>query len=398
MLSVAVGNCVPSERQRFRRAKQASGRGTEGTAKMGEVIRKMKDGRFIGYYIRWVDSDGKRKMRASKQPTITDAKRMLVEIEARVARGKLGVAERPARLSIGQLLDRFYMEYDPPRARSRSAWESKIRSQLVTLLPQLAGCDAGSFSIEDAERLRHQLTRQGYKGNTVRLKLTFLCTAFEFGRRKGIVLGNPFAGLRKPRAEHRVEYLTADEVRQLLSSVDARTDVRGRVLAVAVRLAIYAGLRVGEVFGLRWRDIDVSRGVLTVSRSYEGTTKSGKPRHIPMADELAEVIHGWRSACPETKEGVVCPVISDEPGSTWHAVKCRRPELTPLYAAAGIPTPASPWHSLRHTFASHFLMNGGGLLTLQKLLGHCDLKMTSIYAHLSSDHVAAEVRRVSFLR
>lgn len=363
---------------------------------MGEVIRKMKDGRFLGYYIRWVDLDGKRKMRASKQPTVADAKRMLVEIEARVARGKLGVAERPARLTIGQLLERFYAEYDPPRARSREAWESKIRSQLVTLLPQLAERDAGSFAVEDAEKLRNQLQRQGYKGNTVRLKLTFLGTAFDFGLRKGIVLGNPFAGLRKPRAEHRVEYLTADEVRQLLATVDARTDERGRVLAVAVRLAIYAGLRVGEIFGLRWRDIDVGRSMITVTRSYEGTTKNGKPRHIPMAEELAEVIRAWRTLCPETKEGVVCPAIAGESGASWHAVKCRRPELAPLYAAAGIPTPASPWHALRHTFASHFLMNGGGLLTLQKLLGHSDLKMTSIYAHLSSDHVAAEVRRVHF--
>lgn len=365
---------------------------------MGEVIRKMKDGRFLGYYIRWVDADGKRKMRASKQPTVADAKRMLVEIEARVARGKLGVSERPKRITIGQLLERFYAEYDPPRARSREAWESKIRSQLVSLLPLLAERDAGSFAVEDAEKLRNQLTRQGYKGNTVRLKLTFLGTAFDWAQRKGIVLGNPFAGLRKPRAEHRVEYLTAEEVRQLLATVDARSDERGRVLAVGVRLAIYAGLRVGEVFGLRWRDIDLGRGMMTVSRSYEGTTKSGKPRQIPLADELADSLRAWKPLCPQTPEGVVCPVKGDEEWATWHACKCRRPELAPLYSAAQIPTPASPWHALRHTFASHFLMNGGGLLTLQKLLGHCDLKMTSIYAHLSSDHVAAEVKRLSFVR
>ena len=190
---------------------------------MGEVIRKMKAGRFIGYYIRWVDADGKRKMRASKQPTVADAKRMLVEIEARVARGKLGVAERPKRLSVGELLERFYAEYDPPRARNRTAWEVKVRSQLVTLLPQLAERDAGSFSVEDAEKLRNQLIRQGYKGNTVRLKLTFLGTAFDWAQRKGIVLGNPFAGLRKPQAEHRVEYLTADEVCKLLQAVDRKS-------------------------------------------------------------------------------------------------------------------------------------------------------------------------------
>ena len=73
-------------------------------------------------------------MRASKQPTVADARRMLVEIEGRVARGKLGVTERPRRLSIGQLLARFFAEYDPPRAKSRTAWEQKARSQLATLI------------------------------------------------------------------------------------------------------------------------------------------------------------------------------------------------------------------------------------------------------------------------
>ena len=365
---------------------------------MGEVIRKMKGSRFVGYYIRFVDVDGKRKMRASKQPTVADARRMLVEIEGRVARGKLGVTERPRRLSIGQLLARFFAEYDPPRAKSRTAWEQKARSQLAMLLPLLSACDASSFSAEDAERVRSQLVKQGYKGNTIRLKLTFLGTAFEWAQRKGIVLGNPFAGLRKPQAEHRVEYLTADEVCKLLQAVDARSDERARVLAVAVRLCIYGGLRVGEVFGLRWRDIDLGRGMMTVSRSYEGTTKSGKPRQIPLADELATMLGMWKGVCPQTPEGVVCPVKGDEEWATWHACRRRRPELAPLYASAQVPTPASPWHALRHTFASHFLMNGGGLLTLQKLLGHCDLKMTSIYAHLSSDHVAAEVRRLSFVK
>ena len=66
---------------------------------MGEVIRKTKNGRVLGWYIRWVDLDGKRKTRASKQPTFAEAKRMLVEIEARVARGKLGVSDTPQRIT-----------------------------------------------------------------------------------------------------------------------------------------------------------------------------------------------------------------------------------------------------------------------------------------------------------
>jgi len=58
--------------------------------------------------------------------------------------------------------------------------------------------------------------------------------------------------------------------------------------------------------------------------------------------------------------------------------------------------PPKPWHSLRHTFASHFMMAGGNILTLQKLLGHSDIATTMTYAHLSPDHIAAEVARLSF--
>jgi hypothetical protein len=58
---------------------------------MGEVIRKTKGGKFVGWYLRYMDADGKRRQRASKQPSFADAKRMLIEIEARIARGMVPV-------------------------------------------------------------------------------------------------------------------------------------------------------------------------------------------------------------------------------------------------------------------------------------------------------------------
>jgi hypothetical protein len=58
--------------------------------------------------------------------------------------------------------------------------------------------------------------------------------------------------------------------------------------------------------------------------------------------------------------------------------------------------PEKPFHALRHTFASHFMMAGGNILTLQKLLGHSTLTMTMRYAHLAPDFMAAEVARMSY--
>ena len=54
------------------------------------------------------------------------------------------------------------------------------------------------------------------------------------------------------------------------------------------------------------------------------------------------------------------------------------------------------WHALRHTFASHFIMAGGNILTLQKILGHSDIKVTLVYAHLAPDFLADELERVRY--
>jgi site-specific recombinase XerC len=54
------------------------------------------------------------------------------------------------------------------------------------------------------------------------------------------------------------------------------------------------------------------------------------------------------------------------------------------------------FHDLRHTYASHFMMSGGNILALQKLLGHYDVSVTMKYAHLAPDHLATEAARVSF--
>ena len=70
--------------------------------------------------------------------------------------------------------------------------------------------------------------------------------------------------------------------------------------------------------------------------------------------------------------------------------------LVHLQTAAQCPSLLRPWHALRHTFASHFVMNGGNILTLQKILGHADIKMTLLYAHLAPDFLGEEMNKVKF--
>jgi site-specific recombinase XerD len=70
--------------------------------------------------------------------------------------------------------------------------------------------------------------------------------------------------------------------------------------------------------------------------------------------------------------------------------------LVPMLAAAGCKPLARGWHALRHTFASQFIMAGGNLATLQKLLGHATIEMTLVYSHLAPDFVAGELERLKY--
>ena len=262
-------------------------------------------------------------------------------------------------------------------------------------IAQRIGCACGTPSsfaaiTQAAERLRNRLVRT-YQPNTARNKLACLGAVMSWASRTGLLSTNPVLGLRPPSATTRLHFLSREEAVRLLevAELKGKTSTRDAAFAVAVSLGIYGGLRAGEIWGLRWRDVNLSAALLTVSRSFDRqTTKSGTSRSIPMAPELATTLRRWKALCPETTEGLVCPCLNR---NVWMLPK-RSPSLTRFYEAAEIPVPEAPWHVLRHTFASLFMMSGGNLLTLQRLLGHADVKQTQVYAHLSSEYVTKEIK------
>lgn len=365
---------------------------------MGEIIKKMKGDRFIGWYLRFVDLDGKRKQRASGQPTFAEAKRMLIEIEARIARGKLGVPERDSStmLTVQDLTERFLAEYDSPRIRDVTRWAAKQRIILRPVLDEVGSERAVSFDVSRAERLRNRLMRR-YAANSARGQLSALGSVFAWATKQRLLTRNPLSELKKPKKVARIEYLSTEDARKLLALADQKAEqsLRAAVLAMALRLGLYAGLRAGEIFGLRWQDVDLLRGVLTVAKSYRSQTKSGVARSVPMPDALLDALRSWQSRCPKTREGVVCPLSLDKTArSGWHQTARRRPELGALYRAAGLSVPAAPWHCLRHSYASLFVQSGGSIVTLQKLLGHSDIKTTMVYAHIDDSFAAQQVRKL----
>jgi integrase len=151
---------------------------------------------------------------------------------------------------------------------------------------------------------------------------------------------------------------------------------------VAAALALYAGLRKGEVAGLRRDAIDFDRGLLRVDRSYDGPVKSKHVRWAPMPPALAAILRQWMLAHPGellvTAEGA--RLAEDTALHGYARRSCKR---------AGIAS--VNFHQLRHTAASH-LAQRVPLPLVGAVLGHADPKTTARYAHLDTESVARDPR------
>jgi len=277
---------------------------------------------------------------------------------------------------------------------------------------------------------------------TVKRVLALLSRLYNWANDKGFIdCRNPVTKVEKPvkHSSDGFDYLSRDEVAQLLTWAEKHQPTEFPLYATAV----YTGMRLGELCGLRWTDVDFGMNRIFVRRSYRTSTKSGKGRTIPLNPNLAPILRGWNERCPSTSDGLVFPAPLPEErgrltreqvlelrtraaagetpamlakvyGLSWNGTKkvivgaswkprragaeMRNKDgdlgLDEALAASGCHRVR--FHDLRHTYASHFMLSGGNILALQKLLGHYDVSVTMKYAHLAPDHLATEAARVSF--
>ena len=366
---------------------------------MGDIVRLVRKGRFIGWYVRYKDTEGRRRMRASHQPTKELARRFLLEVEGRIARGLVGIPEpAPPAPTVTALVERFLTEYSRPKIKDLTRYRAFARTALRRALPTVGALRADALGPAEVTRLRTALAQRG-AANSASLTLAFLKTLFGWAVKMGIIALNPLRGAELPPRSAAMDYLTKEEVRALLNVADARAAAGGltaRLLRTCVYFAQHTGLRKGELCGLRWIDLDLDARRLTVARSFATTPKSNQARHLRLPEALVPILATWRAECPRTSEGLVFPWQLRD--GTWGMVPAPSEmlELPALFAAAGCRPIARAWHALRHTFASHYIMQGGNILALQKILGHSDIKMTMIYAHLAPDFLGAEMNRLKF--
>jgi integrase/recombinase XerC len=218
--------------------------------------------------------------------------------------------------------------------------------------------------------------RRGLSPTSLHRRLSALRSFFKHLVARGQLPANPAQGLRAPKAPRKLpQVLDPDETAQL---VEVPTDTPlGRRDRAMLELFYSSGLRLSELCGLRWRELDLDEGLVHV------TGKGNKQRVVPVGSQARSALAAWRADTPSQPTAPVFPGRGNAPISP-RAVQLR---LRAAARAQGVWKRVHP-HLLRHSFASHVLESSGDLRGVQELLGHADIATTQIYTHLDFQHLA----------
>ena len=183
--------------------------------------------------------------------------------------------------------------------------------------------------------------------------------------------------------DQRDRYLSLDELRNLKQALDDKMYRKGTSainmtvyrLRLVVLIALTTGMRIAEVFGLCWPDILYGEGLIAVRAKLKG----GKMRYVPMTPELMSELRRYPAVIGEDR------IFPPKPGAKGERQRVEG-SFEDLLQRAGIQN--FRFHDFRHTFASWYMMNGGDLYELAKILGHSNIKMTERYAKLARHHIA----------
>ncbi|MBB1087150.1 tyrosine recombinase XerC [Lysobacter sp. SG-8] len=217
--------------------------------------------------------------------------------------------------------------------------------------------------------------RRGLSPKSLQRRLSACRSLYTWLLKQGRIAASPAAGIRAPKAPRKLpNVLDPDEAKALVEvPTDAPLGLRDRAL---LELFYSSGLRLSELCGLRWHQLDLDDALVHV------TGKGNKQRSVPIGSHARRALAEWRAS---TGAGNDAPVFPGRNGPiSPRAVQLR---LRKLAMQQGLFKRVHP-HLLRHSFASHILESSGDLRGVQELLGHADIATTQIYTHLDYQHLA----------
>lgn len=241
-----------------------------------------------------------------------------------------------------------------------SRYEKYLRKPLGSVIPS-------EISQREIDLYRISLLKDK-SPQTVKHIFTLLRRIVRFGVLKGHCLPPSFT-IEMPSVDNeKTEDLTPQQLSALIEAIGQDSHPYAGIM---MKFVLYTGMRRGELFRLKWADIDFERGFISIR-----SPKAGKDQRIPLNDSARALL----ASVVRTDSEYVFP------GRDGQERQSIRAQVNRIKERAGLPKDFRPLHGLRHVFASMLASSGQvDMYTLQRLLTHADPKMTQRYAHLRDE-------------
>lgn len=304
-----------------------------------------------------------RRIREVAGTNMREAERALTRRKSDILQGRFQIKKhRSVRF---HTFAKVYLDYAKTDKRSWERDETSLKSLLPFFGNRLLN-DISPFLIESYKKMRTGKVKPATVNREIGLLKHMFNCAIEWDK----ATTNPMRHVRLLRVENIQERnLSQEEVTKLLG---ACTEYSRPI----VQTALHTGMRMGEILGLKWEQVDLRQRMITILHS-----KNEKVRKIPINDTLLQILTTLKYN--KMSEYVFVCVRTGEP-----ALKFRTAWLNAL-RRSGIPHCRA--HDLRHTAASHMVAAGIDLVTVKAILGHADLRTTQRYLHSAPESMRQAV-------
>lgn len=317
--------------------------------------------------------DGIRYERTCKgASTQKDAEKCETVIKSEIMHGNYNFGRTENKRKLKELID-LYLQYSKI---NKSSYESDVFSTNI-FLDYIGNIAIDNITSSDLENFKEFLkTERNIKNATVNRYLHNLCRMFNLAIENKWMQINPFNSVKYLREDnHKIRFLSKEEEKRLFAEINKGKEVIGRDrkkkiiypfkhIEPIIICALQTGMRRGEIFSLKWANIDKDFTYIELLK-----TKSGKVRKIPISAKLSEVL----KSLPQINE-----FVFNNPDTKSPFIDIKK-SFTSLLKAAKIEN--FRFHDLRHTVATRLVEKGVDLVVVQEIMGHSKIETTMRYAH-----------------
>ena len=275
-------------------------------------------------------------------------------------------------------LSRLWALYDSYARNNKKSYKNDKYTVKIILEYFGGGCIVQKITPADIEEFKEYLrTKRKVKNATINRYLETLSKIFSIGVDNEIISSNPLKKVSKLREDnHKIRFLTIEEEKRLFTEIEKEYEVIDKYtrqkkiiqpylyLKPIIITALQTGMRRGEIFNLKWSNIDFEYGIIELL-----DTKPGKARKIPLSKTLENLLNSIEK---------LSEYVFVNPQTNQPYVNLKH-SFTSLIKNAKIED--FRFHDLRHTVATRLVEKGIDLLVVKEILGHSNIETTMRYAH-----------------